>query len=95
MDTVSKNYKKIISVSHQYDKTVRPQVLSKKKNEQYYNLINEFKKISKIPAILNTSLNLHGLPIASNIFNVAEVIKKSDLEYLYINDYFLVKKKRA
>ena len=95
MDTVSKNYKKIISGSHQYDKTVRPQVLSKKKNEQYYNLINEFKKISKIPAILNTSLNLHGLPIASNIFNVAEVIKKSDLEYLYINDYFLVKKKRA
>ena len=39
------------------------------------------------------SLNLHRLLIASNIFNVAEVIKKSDLEYLYINDYFFGKKK--
>jgi carbamoyltransferase len=93
MDTVSKNYKKIISGSHQYDKTVRPQILEKKKNEQYYDLIREFEKISKIPAILNTSLNLHGLPIASNMINVAEVIKKSDLKYLYINDNFLIEKK--
>ena len=66
-----------MSGSHQYDKTVRPQILAKKKNEQYYNLIREFEKISKIPAILNTSLNLHGLPIASNMINVAEVIKNT------------------
>tara|TARA_A100001015_G_scaffold319094_1_gene440953 strand:- start:117 stop:1193 length:1077 start_codon:yes stop_codon:yes gene_type:complete len=93
MDSISNSYDKIISGSHQYDKTVRPQILTKEKNPQYYNLIKEFEKISKIPAILNTSLNLHGLPIASNIINIAEVIKKSDLKYLYINDNFLIEKK--
>lgn len=93
MDSISNNYDKIISGSHQYDKTVRPQILTKEKNNQYYDLIKEFENISKIPAILNTSLNLHGLPIASNITNIAEVIKKSDLKYLYINDKFLIEKK--
>ncbi len=93
MDSISYNYDKIISGSHQYDKTVRPQILTKEKNNQYYDLIKEFELMSKIPAILNTSLNLHGLPIASNITNIAEVIKKSDLKYLYINDKFLIEKK--
>ncbi len=93
MDSINKNYEKIISGSHQYDKTVRPQILMKEKNKQYYKLIKEFEKISKIPALLNTSLNLHGLPIASNMINIAEVIKKSDLKYLYINDNFLIEKK--
>ena len=55
--------------------------------------MNEFQKISKIPALLNTSLNLYGLPKAFNLQNIAEVLKKSDLKYFYLNDNILVEKK--
>lgn len=92
MNTQVKNYSKISAGSHQYDKTIRPQILSKEYNPNFYNIIKEFMKKSKIPAVLNTSLNLHGLPIASNINDIFEVFDKSSLKYLYLNDNYLIKK---
>ena len=93
MDTNEKNYNSIKSGTHNYDHTVRPQILSKNKNSNYYNLIDNFYKLTGIPALLNTSLNLHGLPIASNLGDIAQVLKKSSLIYLYLNDNYLIKKK--
>ncbi len=91
-DTFSKNYKKIKNGTHQYDKTVRPQILRKGFNNNYYKLVKEFYKISKIPAVLNTSLNLHGSPISSSIHDVLNTFFKSDLKYLYLDGKNLIKK---
>ena len=60
--------------------------------KDFHNLINEFYKLKKIPALLNTSLNLHGFPIASTIKEVLYTFENSDLKYLYINDKYLIKK---
>ena len=92
-NTIEKNYHKIKAGTHPYDKTVRPQILKKSSNLHFYNLIEEFEKISGIPAILNTSLNLHGLPIASSLKDIFNVIDNSSLKYLYINDKYLIIKK--
>ena len=92
-DTKLNKYQKIKNGTHPYDKTVRPQILKKKFNEKYYSLINEFYKISKIPALLNTSLNLHGLPISSTIDDVIHTFKNSGLKFLYLDDRILIKKK--
>ena len=92
-DTVEKMHGLIEAGTHRYDKSVRPQILEKKANSNYYNLINEFYKKKKIPALLNTSLNLHGFPIASTIKEVLQTFENSDLKYLYINDKYLIKKK--
>ena len=92
-DTKEKNYEKIKAGTHPYDRTVRPQFLSKNDNYQYYNIINEFYKLTKIPALLNTSFNLHGFPLSSNLDSIIYTFKNSGLKYLYINDYYLVKKK--
>ena len=54
---------------------------------------SSFYKKKKIPALLNTSLNLHGFPIASTIKEVLQTFENSDLKYLYINDKYLIKKK--
>ena len=94
-DTISKNLKKIKSGTHPYDGTVRPQILDKKKNEKYYEIIESFYKITGIPAVLNTSLNLHGYPISSTLENVIHTFKNSGLKYLYVNDKFLIKKKNV
>ena len=69
------------------------QILDKEKNIKYYEIIESFYKITGIPAVLNTSLNLHGYPISSTLENVIYTFKNSGLKYLYINDEFLIKKK--
>ena len=92
-DTVKSRYKDIKNGTHPYDKSVRPQILSKNYNKNYYSLIKEFYKITGVPALLNTSLNLHGNPISSKLNDVILTFKKSGLKYLYLNDNFLIQKK--
>jgi carbamoyltransferase len=92
-DTKKKNFNKIKAGCHPYDRTVRPQILDKTSNPNYYSIIKNFSKITGIPALLNTSLNLHGNPVASSLNNVIYTFKNSGLKYLYINDNFLIKKK--
>jgi carbamoyltransferase len=92
-DTIEKNVSHISAGCHPYDKTVRPQILEKKFNPQYHSLIKEFYKITNIPALLNTSLNLHGNPVASSLSDVAYTFKNSGLKYLYVDDKFLISKK--
>ena len=54
--------KSIPSVTH-IDNTARVQTVNKKTNEKFYNLIKEFKEITKVPCVLNTSFNDAGDPI--------------------------------
>ena len=78
--------------THQYDNTVRPQFLDKKNNFPYYEIINAFYKLTKIPAVINTSLNLHGYPISSSIDDVLFTFKNSGLKYILIENDLLIKK---
>ncbi len=91
-DTIKKNYRFIASGTHPYDGTVRPQILEKNFNQKYYNLIIKFYKITKIPALLNTSLNLHGKPIVNNINQAIYTLENSDLDSLVINYKYILKK---
>jgi len=92
-DTKKNNFNKIKAGCHPYDRTVRPQILDKVSNPNYYSIIQNFSKKTGIPALLNTSLNLHGNPMASSLNNVIYTFKNSGLKYLYLNDNFLIKKK--
>ena len=91
-DTKINGYEKIKNGTHPYDKTVRPQILRRNFNPQYYSIIEEFYKISKIPAVLNTSLNLHGQPISSKLEDVIHTFNNSELKYLYLDDNYLITK---
>lgn len=87
-----KDYNKIPSVCH-IDKTARVQTVNKTQNYDYYNLINEFKKITGIPCLLNTSFNDHGEPIVETPLDSIICFLQTKIDYLIINDYFLDKKK--
>ena len=91
-DTIKNKLKFIISGTHPYDETVRPQILEKSFNEKYYDLILKFYKITKIPALLNTSLNLHGKPMVNNIDQAIYTLENSDLDSLVINYKYILKK---
>ena len=71
------------SVTH-VDGTCRIQTVSQEQNENYYNLINEFYKLSGVPLLFNTSFNLGGQPLVETIFDAIHTLKNSKLEYLYL-----------
>lgn len=82
---------KIKAGIHPYDRTVRPQMVTKSHNVDYWNLINEFKKISGIGGVLNTSLNLHGLPLVHLPQDAFHVIENSKLKVLAIGNFLITK----
>ena len=89
--TKEKSYKELTSAIHSYDLTARPQLLEKKFNPAYYDLINNFEKHTGIPALLNTSFNLHGYPIVCTPTDAIDTLKKSGLKHLAIGNYLISK----
>ena len=82
--------KKIPSVVH-IDGTCRIQTVNPKNNGVYYDLINNFYKITGVPLILNTSFNLAGEPIIETPTDAMKCFLKTKMDYLIINN-ILIKK---
>ena len=77
---------------HQADGTARAQLLKKEQNPILWNLIFKFYEKTGIPALLNTSFNLHGEPIVRTIQDALRVFDKSELEVLWLNEHIIEKK---
>jgi carbamoyltransferase len=76
---------------HPYDRTCRPQVVNAAWNPRYHNLLTEFASVTGRLGILNTSFNLHGLPIASSPADAFHVLDNSGLKFLAIEDWLIEK----
>ena len=76
--------KKIPSAVH-VDGTSRTQYVSKKINKNFWNIIYNFKKITKNPIVLNTSFNRHGISTISNPRQAIEHLLEGCIDLLYIN----------
>ena len=87
------NYAQIEAGTHPYDKTVRPQAVSKDTTPEYHSLITAFQNITGIPALLNTSFNLHGEPIVDTIADAVRTFELSGLDHLLIEDKILLSKR--
>ena len=77
---------------HQADGTTRAQLLKKEQNPILWNLIFKFYEKTGIPALLNTSFNLHGEPIVRTIQDALRVFGKSELEVLWLDEHIIEKK---
>ena len=77
---------------HPYDKTCRPQIISKNQNTNYEDLISKFGKITGIYALLKTSFNLHGYPIVNSIEDAIDILIKSNLDGLITEKFLVIKK---
>ncbi len=77
---------------HPFDATARPQIVNTEKNPDYYELLTHFKKLTNIGAIVNTSFNLHGLPIVNSADDAIHVLLNSKLDFVTIENYILWRK---
>ena len=88
VEDVKFDKKQIIpSVTH-FDGTGRVQSVSKKMNTDFYNLIEEFYKISGIPILLNTSFN-ENEPIVLSPEHAIKCFLRTEMDTLVLNNFII------
>jgi len=78
----------IIAGLHPFDLTARPQIVNDW-NPGWQKIIKEFKKITGVGGILNTSFNLHGYPLCGTPEAAYWTFKNSQLDGLILEDYLI------
>jgi len=80
-----KKPEQIPAVTH-VDGTGRLQTVSKNTNLLYYDLIHEFYKITDVPVIINTSMNVMGEPIVNTPEEAFEMMLKTDMDCIILGN---------
>jgi carbamoyltransferase len=76
------------------DGTARPQLVSREDNPSYYRVIREFKRLTGISSIVNTSFNIHEEPIVCTPEDAIRAFEQGHLDVLAIGG-FVVKNQEA
>ncbi len=84
---------KLQSITH-VDFSARIQTVSKKTNPKYWELINEFKKITGYGVLVNTSFNVRGEPIVNTPEDSFKCFINTEMDYLIIENFLYEKKKQ-
>ena len=77
------------SVVH-VDNTCRVQTVNKTDNFHFYNLINEFKKLTNVPIILNTSFN-ENEPIVLNPDHAFDCFRRTSMDCLVLENWVITR----
>jgi carbamoyltransferase len=85
---------KIPAVRH-VDGTARIQTVNERQHPAYHNLLTEFKKITGVPVLVNTSFNTLGKPIVSSPRDAVECFWTSPFDALVIGSYVIEKRATA
>jgi len=83
-----KKPEKIPAVTH-VDGTARLQTVSRKTNPLYYDLINEFYKISGVPVLVNTSMNVMGEPIVNTPTQAYNMLLTTDMDFIVMGNFII------
>ena len=73
------------------DNTARPQMINKKISLRLFKILNEYKKITKIPVLINTSFNMHEEPIVCSPNDAIRAFLASKIDYLILEKYLIQK----
>jgi len=74
------------------DKTGRLQVIERKNNELYYDLVQKYGEKTGSSIIINTSFNVRGEPIVCTPKDALECFLKTDIDYLVLGKFIVNKK---
>lgn len=74
------------------DGTCRIQTLLRGQNPRFYSLIEEFYRLSGLPVLLNTSMNIMGQPILETTEDALVLFTESGIDSMIIGDYLIEKR---
>jgi carbamoyltransferase len=81
----------IPAITH-VDYSARVQTVKKEDNPLYYDMINEFFKLTGSPVVINTSFNVRGEPIVCSPDDAYKCFMRTDMDYLIMGNLFLDKR---
>jgi carbamoyltransferase len=85
---VRENMRQITASTMHIDGSARPQLVGDE-NPMYKELLSSLKKRSGYGIALNTSFNIHGMPIVMSPQDAAEMMKITRTKYMFINGIFV------
>ena len=90
---VADEYKEKIPAVVHVDGSARPQMVNKGANPRYWNLIEEFRKITGIPMLLNTSFNVQE-PIVCTPKDAINTFNNANFDALVLENNLAVREKQ-
>ncbi len=72
---------KIAAVVH-VDGTARPQIIERKDNPLYYDILQKFKSETGLPVLVNTSFNAHEEPIINTPEEALQALKDNRIDFI-------------
>lgn len=75
----------IPAVTH-VDNTCRIQTVNHTQNPHFYQLIDQFRHITGVPMLFNTSFNLAGEPLVETLVDALITLYNCDIRYLWLPD---------
>jgi carbamoyltransferase len=73
------------------DGTGRLQSVTREANPAFHELITEFDRLTGVPVVLNTSLNVMGRPLAHSVEDAVGMLLTTGLGALVVEDYLVQK----
>lgn len=80
----------IPAITH-IDYSARLQSVNKNVNFRYWELINEFKKLTGYGVIINTSFNVRGEPIVESPEDALSCFMRTEMDYLVLGNHIVTK----
>ncbi|MEK6968486.1 MAG: carbamoyltransferase C-terminal domain-containing protein, partial [Nanoarchaeota archaeon] len=74
------------------DNTARPQLIDRDANPGYFKILDEYRKLTGIPALINTSYNMHEEPIVCSPYDAIRAFKQGHLKNLLSENYIVNQK---
>jgi carbamoyltransferase len=74
---------RVPAITH-VDNTTRPQTVTREINPNYYRLISEFYRLTGVPMVLNTSLNVNREPIVETPIDALICVFGTAIDFLYL-----------
>ncbi len=91
-DATEEARRDLAAALHPSDATLRPQAVRRDWNPGYHAVLAEFKALTGIGALVNTSFNLHGEPIVCTPRDAIVTADRCALEHLALGSFLLAKK---
>ena len=93
LETLNVKRSSIPAITH-VDYSARIQTVHKETNPRYYELIEEFKKNTNCPVLVNTSFNVRGEPIVCSVEDAFNCFMGTNLDVLVIEDFIMFKEQQ-
>jgi len=90
--TVKEEYRKSLQAVTHIDGSARVQTIFKSELPNLWKLLDRVEQKIEMPILLNTSYNLHSMPIVSNDVVAIDAFVHSDIDLLIINNVIIRKK---